>query len=205
MNASIKDVFVMYVQWSHKSLLATTETLSVEQFVIQPSPTTPPIGWHLFHMARWADRLQANFGYDSSESVGGSCYPGEVWIRDGLAERWELEPKRLGFLETGAGMKIEDAVNVAAVGQPQLLDYATKVFTLADQTIADLPRTELSQQRPSILPRFQRTLTGELTYTEEKTVDVAADIVFHISHAGRHLGMIEALRGALGLHGTASV
>ncbi len=33
---------------------------------------------------------------------------------------------------------------------------------------------------------------------------VAGDLGFHLSHANRHLGMIEALRGVLGIKGTAT-
>ncbi len=206
MAMQAQETCVMYIQWTHKSLLATTGALPAEQFLAQPSPTSPPIGWHLFHVARWADRMQASFGPHVSAALAAACYPGEVWVQDGLARIWGLEAKRLGFLETGAGMRIEDVAAVVAVGQQHLFDYAGQVFALADQTCAGLTPAEFAQTRRSILPRFQPTPTGELLYQGEEEGDVAGDVIFHISHAGRHLGMIEALRGAMfALSGTASV
>lgn len=203
---SLQETCVMYVQWSHKSLLATTSALSAEQFVAQPGPTSPAMGWHLFHMTRWADRLQSSFGPHVSAGIADACYPDEVWVQDRLAGRWGLDPKRLGFLETGAGMGIEETGAVVAVSQERLMDYAKQVFALADQTCAGLTPAEFVQNRRSILPRFQLTPTGALLYQSEKEGDVASDVIFHISHAGRHLGMIEALRGAMfALSGTASV
>jgi len=34
---------------------------------------------------------------------------------------------------------------------------------------------------------------------------IAEELVFLISHTGRHLGMIEALRGGFGMQGTATI
>ena len=206
MTAQVKEASVLYVQWTHRSLLTTSEALTPEQFGHQPGVTSPPIGWHLFHMARWADRLQASFSPNVSAAVADACYPDEVWMQEEVAARWGLEPQRLGFLQTGPGMRIEDAIGAARVGQSDLLEYARRVFALADAAVANLTAEDFAQTRRSILPRFQRLPTGELIYAEEKESDVFSDVLFHISHAGRHLGMIEALRGALfSLSGTASV
>ena len=114
MAMQAQETCVMYIQWTHKSLLATTGALPAEQFLAQPSPTSPPIGWHLFHVARWADRMQASFGPHVSAALAAACYPGEVWVQDGLARIWGLEAKRLGFL--------------VAVGQQHLFDYAGQVL-----------------------------------------------------------------------------
>ena len=44
------------IHWLHEALLRVTEELTPEQFCWLPGPEAPPIGWHLWHIARWADR-----------------------------------------------------------------------------------------------------------------------------------------------------
>ena len=45
-----------FLPFPHRALLKFAEGLTDEQLARQPSPAAPPIGWHIFHVARWADR-----------------------------------------------------------------------------------------------------------------------------------------------------
>src|SRR5215212_774017 len=46
--------------WVHTVSLNITEDLTEAQFGFQlPNSTAPSIAWHVWHVARWADRLQA--------------------------------------------------------------------------------------------------------------------------------------------------
>lgn len=198
--------FAGIIQHTHGKLLAVTADLTDDQFAHQPSPTAPPIGWHLFHIARWADRLQASFANDATPLDAQSAHPAERWRIDGLASRWGLAPERLGLLETGAGMAVEDAVTVATLGKGVLLAYAQSTFAAADQVVGALDEEQLEAPRLSILPQLQVSPTGQPYFSNDREVVVVSDLLFHISHASRHLGMIEALRGALfAVAGTASV
>lgn len=195
MTETINNRFIGTIQFTHGKILALTEELTDEQIAQQPSPTAPPIGWHLFHIARWADRLQASFSND-----------GEVWQNEGLAKQWGLTPEMLGLLETGAGMSVEHAVTVAALGKTMLLAYASRTFGKAEQAVEAVSSDQLEQPRQSILPQLEVSSTGQPSFTNDREVVVTNDLIFHISHANRHLGMIEALRGALfSISGTASV
>ena len=69
-------------------------------------------------------------------------------------------------------------------------DYARQAFVAADHAFAALD-DQLLQER------------GVDIYGRENSV--AYVLLVHLSHAGRHLGMIEALRGVRGLRGTATV
>ena len=46
-------------QKTHQRLLEIVDDLSEPQLIWRPGPHAPSIGFHLWHMARWADRLQA--------------------------------------------------------------------------------------------------------------------------------------------------
>lgn len=204
--AENNNPFIGIIQNSHGKLLALTEALTDDQFAQQPSPTAPPIGWHLFHMARWADRLQASFAGASTAFDVWPEHSAEIWIVDKVASQWRLEPDRLGLLETGLGMAVEDAVAVAALGKDPLLDYARRAFTAAEQAVGVLDGAQLEAPRRSILPQLQVSPTGQPYFSNDREVAVVNDLLFHIAHASRHLGMMEALRGALfAVAGTASV
>ena len=72
----------------------------------------------------------------------------------------------------------------------ELLGYGQGVFSAADQVVASLEARQLQAARQSIWVEREET--------------VGWDILFHLSHASRHLGMMEALRGVQGLRGTAT-
>ena len=206
MTNTIENSFGQRIQRTHHSIIKVTADLTDEQFAQQPSQTAPPIGWHLFHSARWTDRLQASLSLKSSESNQPVDLSKQIWTVESLAAEWGLPPTDLGFLETGIGMTINDAVSVALLGKSPLLDYARRTFAKAEQVIAELNVEQLQQLHPSIFPQVQVSPTGQLTVSGERNVTVLDDLLFHISHAGRHLGMIEALRGVLfTIAGTASL
>ena len=53
---------------------------------------------------------------------------------------------------------------------------------------------QIQQSRPSILPHIQVSATGQASASGEREDTVFNDVLFYISHASQHLGMIEALR-----------
>ena len=194
------------VKWTHHSMIALTEDLSNERFAQHPSPSAPPIGWHLFHIARWADRLQASLLVGSAKQSKLSHLSGEIWTGDDLAIQWGLKPGSLGLLEAGTGMDVDSAVSLALAGKSTLLDYARRTFSKAEQALSVQRDEQLQDSRLGILPRLEVRLSGELYFASDYETILLNDLLFHISHGGRHLGMIEGLRGALfAMAGTASV
>ena len=206
MAKMIENRFIGIIQFHQQGMLSSTEDLTNEQITQQPSPTAPPIGWHLFHIARWADRLQASFSIKSSELEQPSHLPSEIWTVEGLAKQWGLNPERLGLLETGAGMAVDEVVIVASLGKSILLEYARRTFSEVEQAVRELTVEQLEHPRQSILPEIQVSSTGQPYFSGKRNVVILNDLIFHISHTGRHLGMVEALRGAMfAIPGTASV
>jgi uncharacterized damage-inducible protein DinB len=197
--------FAGIIQWTHDRILALTQELSDEQVAQQASPTAPPIGWHVFHIGRWADRLQASIPKTHGQKPD---LRKEIWVIDDVAKHWGQKPGNLGWLETGAGMDIESAVSLASIGKSVLLEYAQHTFGEANLAVGELKVEQLQQARLSIRPEYKVAPAGQmqLDYAGDRPVTVLDDLIFHISHASRHLGMIEALRGVLfAIVGTASV
>lgn len=161
---------------AHQRLLASVADLTDEQLRWRPGPHAPGIGFHLFHVARWAD-------YDRQLVGGGE----QIWSERNLAARWGLETAGLGDTGTGMGMGDEASERLALPGREALSSYAEEAFGALDSFSGGLTLDQLA----------------EMTRPPESSVQT---ILFtHLAHDNRHLGMIEALRGLLGLKGSATV
>ena len=74
------EAIVLNYQRTHERAIGVVSELSDDQLKWRPNLTAPSIGFHIWHMARWAD--------DLVETIKG---PGsEIWQREGVAERWGL-------------------------------------------------------------------------------------------------------------------
>lgn len=203
MSTTANDIIVQRIHRVHGYLLDVTDVLTGEQLARRLTPTATPAGWHLWHIARWADRLQASHPNRRYSADAPWDQSRQIWNTDKLASGWGLDPERLGILETGAGMADDDAAVIPRVGKVALLDYARRAFRAADDAavqlalVADDDRNSIQEYT---IDRQQR----EVAASAGARVPVVADITFHLSHANRHLGMIEALRGVLELRGTAT-
>lgn len=185
----------------HGWLIVAGSTVQADQFAEVFSPTSPPIGWHLWHIARFADRLQSKL----AAVTEGRAQP-EEWIRGKLASRWALAPQRLGVLETGMGQAQADAVSlVLQGGQKGIIQYAQTVFDLCVARTEKLTSSELERRYLGFLDYETDPLTGRIWETGPRESLVVQDLIIHAGHGTRHLGMMEALRGLLGAPGTISV
>ena len=195
-----------FMPGAHSSIIQISEDLTEAQFFQQPSATAPPIGWHVFHIARWADRLQASFPNRSPDDIHQPDLPGQIWLFEDFVAQWAQLPDSLGWLDTGAGMSVEQAVALAGVGKSSLLDYARLSFAAANEAVAKLSDDELLETRHSIIPVLEIDSNGEIKTQGQREVTILFDLMFHTSHSQRHMGMIEALRGAMfSISGTATI
>jgi hypothetical protein len=185
----------------HAWLLRAGHSATVAQFARVFSPDAPPIGWHIWHMARFADRLQAKLRQVTDGNVGG-----EVWENERTRDVWDARSERLGVFYTGMGQSHEDAQTIIAkVGKDAVLEYAQASFETCDSRIQALSDADFEKDYFGILDYAYDSTTGSVWATEPKTSAVAQDLVFHAAHGSRHMGMIEALKGLLGSAGTLSV
>ena len=116
--------------------------------------------------------------------IGGSSTQ-EVWQRDGLAKLWEFDAAALGPYANGTGMDPDVLAGLRWQNKNQIEDYARNAFESAERIIGPLDADGLEDAAG-----WGGT--------------VAEELVMHLTHQSRHLGMIEAARGVLGLEGTAT-
>ena len=166
---------------THENLLDLVAGLTHEQMGWTPNATTPSVGFHVWHLARWADYLQ--------EIINGRG--SQLWEKEGLAARWDMETAGLGYAQTGMSMDDQTAVTLRLPGKDLLLDYARRAFAAAQQAVERIGD--------------QAFYDIYETLHEENWRDghIGPIISTWMTHDNRHLGMIECLVGVQGIHGSA--
>lgn len=84
-----------YYRSRHELILKIVAGLDEGQFLWRPNRTAPSIAFHVWHVARWADYLQA--------VLSGSGV--EIWEQEGLAARWGFRAEDLGMIECLLGLQ----------------------------------------------------------------------------------------------------
>lgn len=169
--------------------LGVTRDLTEAQLRWQPGPHAPAIRFHLWHIARWADLVQAGLPAMSPDLLARVGAGRAIWDDERLAERWGLAGGDLGFLATGMGLADEAAAALPLPEGGALLDYAARAFAAVERVVAAVDDDLFVVAGRDLLDR---------------EASIGAAILNHLLHVGRHLGMIEALRGVQGLRGTAT-
>jgi hypothetical protein len=161
---------------THDRLLTLVTDLTDVQMSWLPGAKAPAIGFHLWHTARWSD-------VDRSLMGGGE----ELWKAKGLAESWGLGDTALGHLGTGMGIGDDASQLLALPPKEVLVAYAEASYKAFDAFLATVTPGDLRREWEDGSRR-----TGEIA------------VLMHHAHDNRHLGMVEALRGLLGLRGSAT-
>lgn len=181
MSDSVMSTIARQYRETQEAVLDLVDGLTDDQIAWSPNATTPSIGFHVWHLARWADYLQ--------EMVHGRG--SQVWEREGLAARWDLATAGLGYAQTGMGMDDTLANTLRMPAKELLLGYARRAFDLAQQAVAAID--------DEAFYRVYAGLHGEHWHDGQ----IGPIISTWMTHDNRHLGMIECLIGIQGRHGTA--
>lgn len=163
---------------THRQLIEAAQACTDADLSWRPGPGSPPIAFHLWHAGRWADRW--------AETVGGAP---QRWQREGLTAKWGF-PAAQGEGDTGMLLPDDEAAALPFPGRDQLATYLRGAFNDLEQAVATLDDETILQPADDLLGK-QAPLADSLTR--------------HLAHVNRHLGMVEALRGLRGGHGTATV
>jgi uncharacterized damage-inducible protein DinB len=175
---------------THGRLLQLLERLDDDQLQWRPTPQTPSLGFHFWHVARWADRLQANIlSYALSKRVDEGA---EVWQTDHFVERWGWTNKQLGYGDTGMGISDEQSAELLLPPKTEQLAYMRAAFAKVDDLMDALDDALL------LVPERPRQASDG----DSRINTVGDAIIVHTTHDSRHLGMIEALLGILTGKGT---
>jgi len=190
MSVPVSSVVAYRVRQAHQLTLKLGEDLSEEQLRWSPGPLAPSIAFHVWHTARWADLLQAKLR-EMTDALKERLGPGgEIWEAERLAEQWGLDAGTLGPGSTGMGMDDDASAALPLPEKERLIDYSRRAFAAMDEAVALVGDEDLSE---SCIDQY-----GGRT-------SVGSAVLSHATHVNRHLGMIEALRGVLGVRGTATV
>jgi hypothetical protein len=188
----IADIYSL----GHRNVLHAVSGLSEDQLRWRPQRGNS-IAFNLWHIARWADHMQSVVGALTPalrERLGISS---EIWTREGLSAKWGFPAGRLGSAETGMGMDEDTSAELPLPSKDELVAYATRAFAAADRAVRQVRDDDLARDAefdPATVPWASPAEYGT----------VANWILSGIRHDSRHLGMIEALKGAVGLRGTAT-
>jgi DinB superfamily len=176
-----------WIAWNHEEVEASVGRVATDLVGVRPSSSAPSVAFHTWHIGRWVDRNLTSV----SAWLGDDPATPEVWIAEGLAERWGLAGMALGdFGETGAGLDDAASASLALPDRDEILRYVGGTFREFERVLARIDDDTLERRVVDL-------------YGDESTI---GDVLLnHLSHADRHLGMIEALRGVLGERGTATV
>jgi hypothetical protein len=90
-----------------------------------------------------------------------------------------------GYGQTGMGMGHTAAAQLPLPGKEPVRDYARRAFAAAEAAFSALEDDQLAMRG------------RDLMYAgyQERERSVGEAMLAHLTHASRHLGMIEALRG----------
>ena len=174
MSDSIMNTIAGYYRLTHEQVLRLVDRLDEHQIAWRPNRTTLSIGFHVWHLARWADYLQ--------EMITGD---GQIWEAEELAARW-------GLGGAGLGMSDDASASLPLPEKDVLLDYARRAFSAAEQAVAAIGDDQ-----------FHR-IVQDRHESVGKEAEIGDIVLNWWKHDNRHLGMIECMLGNQGLHGTAT-
>jgi hypothetical protein len=163
---------------THRYLLEAADGCTADDLTWRPGPTSPPIAFHLWHAGRWADRWASVLNGQPQR-----------WHREDLTTKWEF-PAEQGKGDTGMELPDEQAAELPFPGHDQLTTYLRGAFSDLEHAVGALDDETILRDADDLLGA---------------TAPLDDSMLRHLSHVSRHLGMIEALRGLRGGHGTATV
>ena len=195
MTASCATVIKREHMTTHRRILELATVMSNEQLQWRGSPNSHTSAFHLWHVARWADFLQASIPGMTPTLTNRLGAGNQVWDAEGLAGRWGFDRSEFGYAATGMGMSDDLARSVAFPEKAAMLAYFQAVLAAIERTL-----TAIDDDQFAAAEQWQPMTDG---IWSEGTVGNA--ILAHVLHANRHLGAMECLFGQQTGAGTATV
>ncbi len=180
---------------THRRVLKLVDAMSDAQLAWRATDNSHNCAFHLWHLARWADHLQAALPGMTPVLTHRLGSGHQIWETDALAVRWGLEGEQYGYANTGMGMSDDLARTFVFPSRTELLAYLQKVIDAAERALRELDDEQFAAAE------LWQPMTDDIW--EGGTVGDA--ILSHLLHANRHLGAIECLLGQQTGSGTASV
>jgi hypothetical protein len=164
----------------HRVVIELVESLDEEQFHWRPEGYATSIAFHAWHLARESDFLRAAI-VERVEQLGPDFGPPtEIWVREGLLERWGFPPE-IGTA-VGTGLTDEVAASLPIPARDEVLGYLRHAYGDLEAFVALLD--ERYPNGDSADPAFS-----------ERIGRTRLNILNFMTHDCRHLGMMEVLKG----------
>ena len=164
----------------HRVVLELAESLNDEQLKWKPEGYSTSVGFHLWHLARESDYLQAAILHHTPQFVPGFGDGEEIWEKDGLAQKWGFPE---GLHETvGTGLSDEVAANLPIPQKDELLSYLRSSYEAIEQFIEQMDTNY--------------TTFNDVDEELRKKIEmIRLNLLVFLTHDCRHLGMMECLKG----------
>lgn len=193
MSSVVEEITYIY-GLGHRRALNVVGGLAEEQLRWRPGRSTS-IAFNFWHIARWADHMRSVLPTITPAMRRRLPEAPEIWRAEQVAAKWGLPTGALGYVETGMGMDEDASARLPLPDKGQLVGYAERVFAEAERAMAALRDEDLAQPA-----EFDPARVPWAKPADYRTV--GNWVVAAISHDSRHLGMIEALQGAVDSRGT---
>jgi uncharacterized damage-inducible protein DinB len=185
---SLTRLLVANYALAHERTLKVVADLTHEQFAKPLHPSVHSIGWQLWHIARWDDRF-AEILLENLPDLARAHGPArQLWTSESIGERWGFPVGNMGVRDTGTDMKDADAEQLTLPDQLQVIDYARRAFAFADEVCGSLTDQLILMESPR----------------DPDHESVGQNLMYWLDHVNRHLGMMEAMKGQLGMTGSAT-
>ncbi len=170
----------------HQRLLAMLKGLTEEQFLWKPTPSSHSIAFNIWHLARWADFLQATIPSMSSSLEAKLGQGRQIWDAERLAQQWGWNPATLGWNQTGLKMDDQAAANLRFPSIGQVIAYLQRAFAAAERAV-------------DVIDDDEARVIYKAPYEEGSGRPAGSYIISYAIHDDFHRGQVAALRRAQNL------
>ena len=170
---------------AHERALKVVEDLTDEQFARPLHSSVHSIGWQLWHIARWDDRFAELLLEKLPELTKRHGEARQLWTGESIGQKWGLPAGTMGLRDTGTDMADEAADQVHLPAKEDVVDYARRAFAYADEVTS------------SLTDQLMMEVPGDPHHDT-----FGQNLMYWLDHVNRHLGMMEAMKGQLGLTGS---
>ena len=131
------------ISWLFEVLVDRADTLDPAVLTASPGPHAPPIAFHVWHVARWSDRLAAEMPRLLGRSEPGTRAE-DIWTREAWAARWGLN-EELGRHASGWGLADEIAGTLPWPRPSVFLGYVRPALQACREAVDDLVDDDLER------------------------------------------------------------
>lgn len=205
MQGSVAAAIADQYRNTHDRVFEVISRVPLDDLNWHPPDGEHSAAWILWHLARWADHLQAALPGMTLELADRLGARTQLWSQEVLATAWGLDERVLGFEQTGTHMDMKTARQFGTLDGEALIGYARRAFAAAEAAVASL--TEEDLRRPNAgQAKFDAAYygTGSQAASDRPQESVADAVLDHIVHDNRHLGELEGLIGLRRGHGSAT-